>query len=74
MNETIFDLGRHKTSENLIKTIDFTISVTDAEHRCDHYASGVKISRRASGLVQLRVIVQYSKIPSAKTVFMDDTT
>lgn len=38
MNEIIVDLGSHKTTENLMKTRAFTVSVADVEHMvaCDY--------------------------------------
>lgn len=37
-NEIILDLGSHKTTENLLKTKAFTVSVADTEHMtaCDY--------------------------------------
>ena len=32
MNEIIVDLGSHKTTDNLLKTKAFTVSVADVEH------------------------------------------
>ncbi|MBQ9673141.1 MAG: flavin reductase family protein [Ruminococcus sp.] len=38
MNEILVDLGSHKTTENIIKTKAFTVSIADAEHvvACDY--------------------------------------
>lgn len=38
MNEIIVDLGSHKTTDNLLKTKAFTVSVADVEHlvACDY--------------------------------------
>lgn len=38
MNEIIVDLGSHRTTENIIKTKAFTVSIADAEHvtECDY--------------------------------------
>lgn len=38
MNEIIMDLSSHKTTENLLKTKAFTVSVADVEHitECDY--------------------------------------
>lgn len=38
MNEIIVDLGSHKTTDNLMKTKAFTVSVADVEHMiaCDY--------------------------------------
>ena len=38
MNEIIIDLSSHKTTENLLKTKAFTVSVADVEHmsECDY--------------------------------------
>ena len=37
-NEIIFDLGSHKTTDNILKTKAFTVGVADAEHvvECDY--------------------------------------
>lgn len=38
MNEIIIDLGVHKTTENMLKTKAFTVSIADADHvvECDY--------------------------------------
>lgn len=38
MNEIIIDLGSHKTTENMLKTKAFTVSIADAAHMaaCDY--------------------------------------
>lgn len=38
MDEIVVDLGSHKTTDNLIKTKAFTVSIADAEHMlaCDY--------------------------------------